>query len=190
MMIHSDLLKRLLPPASYDPGGPLLATELAAEGAALDMAQARAEQLLPEMDPRTVSVTLADWERVYGLPDRCVSAAGIVQSFSERIAALVALVTLHGGQSRAFFIALAAAIGYTITITELTPTTTEMDSDLPTYDEQYRFVWVVNSALYNLRDETSEDDTEMATAVWGNVLLECRINKFKPAHTLALFAYT
>lgn len=189
-MTHSDLLKRLLPPASYDPSGPLLATELAAEGAALDLAQSRAEQLLPEMDPRTVSLTLADWERVYGLPDRCVSAAGLVQSSSERVAALVALVTLHGGQSRAFFIALAAAIGYPITITELTPTTTEMDSEQPTYDDQYRFVWVVNAALYTLRELTSEDDTEMATAVWGNVLLECRINRFKPAHTLALFSYS
>lgn len=189
-MTHSDLLKRLLPPVSYDGAGVLLAGELSAEGAALDLAQAKADQLLPEVDPRTTSVTLADWERVYDLPDRCVRAAGISQTFAERIAALVALVAMRGGQSRAFFIALAAAIGYAITITELTPTTTEMDTDLPAYDDQYRFVWVVNSALYNLVEMTSEHDTEMATLVWGNALLECRINRFKPAHTLALFAYT
>ena len=30
----------------------------------------------------------------------------------------------------------------------------------------------------------------MATAVWGNTLLECVINRFKPAHTLVLFLYS
>lgn len=189
-MIHSDLLKRLLPPSSYDPNGPALSAELAAEGNAIDRALSSADQLLLEMDPRTASVTLADWERVYGLPDICVAASGIVQSFAERRAALVALITLLGGQSPAFFIALAAALGYAITITEGSPHTTEHDSEHPVYDEQYRFIWTVNAALYNLRELTTEDDTEMATAVWGNTLLECRINRFKPAHTHVIFAYS
>ena len=189
-MIHSDLLKRLLPPSSYDPSGPALAAELAAEGNALDRSQSSADQLLLEIDPRTASVTLADWERVYGLPDTCVAAAGIVQSFAERRAALVALVTMLGGQTKAFFIALAAALGYVITITECKPQTTECDSEYPVQDEQYEFIWMVNASLFSLRELTTEDDTEMATAVWGNKLLECRINRFKPAHTYVIFAYS
>lgn len=189
-MNHSDLLKLLLPPSSYDPNGPLLSAELAAEGNAHDRAQFSADQLLLEMDPRTASVTLSDWERVYGLPDICVAAAGIVQSIAERRAALVALVNMRGGQSPAFFIALAAVLGYAITITECAPHVTEHDSEHPVWDEQYRFVWIVNAALYNQRDLTTEDDTEMATAVWGNKLLECRISRFKPAHTHVIFAYS
>ena len=65
-----------------------------------------------------------------------------------------------------------------------------MDSEDPVTDEQYRFIWYVNAALNTVRELTTEDDTEMATAVWGNTLLECTINQFKPAHTLAIFAYT
>ena len=189
-MIHADLLKLLLPPSSIDPNGAALSAELAAEGAALDGAQFSADQLLLEMDPRTASVTLADWERVYGLPDACTVATGIAQSVAERRAALVALVNMIGGQSRAFYIALAAALGYAITITECAPHVTEHDSEHPIYDDQYRFIWIVNAALYNLRDLTTEDDTEMATLVWGNSLLECRINRFKPAHTYVIFSYS
>ncbi len=193
-MSHNDLLKLLLPPSSYDVTGPALSAELAAEGLALDRAQFSADQLLLELDPRTASLTLTDWERVYGLPDDCVAAAsavdGTTPSIAERRAALYALVNMRGGQSPAFFIGLAAALGYTITITEYTPHTTEDNSEHPVYDERYRFVWGVNAALYNLRELTTEDDTEMATAVWGNQLLECRIKRFKPAHTYVIFSYS
>lgn len=188
-MMHSDLLKLLLPPSSYDPNGPNLAAELAAEGAELDRAQGTADQILSEADPRTTAAMLADWERVYGLPDPYITAIGISQSFQERRAALVAKVTMQGGQTKAFFIDLALTLGYVITITECSPHTTEFDTEHPIYDEQYRFVWFVNSALNTVRELTSEDDTEMATAVWGNALLEAVITRYKPAHTLALFAY-
>lgn len=189
-MSHYELLQRLLPPTSYEPSGPALAGELVADANALDLALISTAQWLLEIDPRTCSAMLLDWERVYGLPDPCIVATGLVQSFAERRAALVALVTMQGGQSPAFFIALALALGYVITITECRPHNTEHDTEHPTYDEQYQFVWFVNSALYNLRELTTEDDTEMATEVWGNTLLECRINRFKPAHTYVIFAYS
>jgi uncharacterized protein YmfQ (DUF2313 family) len=189
-MTHADLLKLLLPPASIDPNGPSISTELMAEGRALDRAQGDAEQLLLEADPRTTVVLLPDWERVYGLPESCICQAGIALSIAERRAVLVAKVNMKGGQSRAFFIALAASLGYAVTITECHPQTTEDDSEYAARDEQYKFVWTVNSALYTLRDLVSEDDTEMATAVWGNTLMECVINRYKPAHTFVLFDYS
>jgi uncharacterized protein YmfQ (DUF2313 family) len=189
-MIHADLLKLLLPPSSYAPNGLAMAADLASEGAALDLAQGYADQLLMEADPRTTAAMLADWERVYGLPEACIVAAGISQSISERRAALVAKVIMQGGQSRAFFIALAAALGYTITLTEWRPYTSEMDSDYGVTDEPWEFVWQVNSALNTMRDFTTEDDSEMALAVWSNTLLECVVSRYKPAHTLILFAYS
>jgi uncharacterized protein YmfQ (DUF2313 family) len=57
-------------------------------------------------------------------------------------------------------------------------------------DEQWQFIFQVNSPLATVLELTTEDDTEMATAVWGNQLLECTINRYKPAHTYALFSYT
>lgn len=188
-MNHSDLLKLLLP-SSLDANARAMSAELVADGNALDLTQFWADQILAEADPRTAVLTLADWERVYGLPTDCIAATGIAQSTNERRAALVARVTMQGGQSAAYFIALAAAAGYTITITEGHPHTTEHDSEDPVTDEPYRFIWFVNAPLDTVRELTTEDDTEMATAIWGNTLLECTINQFKPAHTLALFLYT
>lgn len=189
-MMHADLLRALLPTTSIDVNAPNLGVELVGEGNALDRALWSADQILLEMNPRTCTATLADWERVYGLPEAWIFSLGIVQSIAERRAALVAKVTMLGGQTKAFFIALAAAHGYTISITEMTLHTTESDTEVPVNDDQYRFIWQVNSALYNLRELTSEDDTEMPTAVWGNALLECVINRYKPAHHYVIFAYS
>lgn len=189
-MSHADLLKLLLPPVSIDLGAPALAAELAAEGAALDAAAAKADGLLDEADPRTTAALLADWERVAGLPDGCIVASGVAQSSAQRRAALVARITMLGGQSAAYFVALALALGYVVTITEGHPHTTQHDTQDPVTDEEYRFIWYVNAPLDTVINKTTQDDTQMPTAVWGNTLLECVINRFKPAHTLVLFLYS
>lgn len=187
-MTHAELLKLLLP-ASLDPSEPALSAEIEAEGLALDASLGRAASLLLEADPRSTSEMLPDWERVLALPDACVAATGEVQTVAQRRAAVVARLTMQGGQSKAYFIALAETLGYEITITEYHPHTTEHDSESPITDEPWRFVWQANAPLNTLRDKTSEDDSEMATAVWGNALLECVISRFKPAHTHVIFSY-
>ena len=76
----------------------------------------RAADLLErESDPRYTLELLPDWERNWGLPDPCYEAP---LSYDERIAALLARMTMLGAQSREFFIQVAADLGYTITITE------------------------------------------------------------------------
>lgn len=188
-MMHVDLLKALLP-SSIDPQAPNLAGELVAEGNALDAALYSADQILLEADPRTTSLMLSDWERVYGLPESCILAAGITQSIAERRAALVAKVSMQGGQGDQFFIDLAAALGYQITITLLHAETTEDNTEYAVMDEQYKFVWQVNAPLNTVRNFTTEDDTEMALAVWSNVLLECTIKRYQPADFFVLFSYS
>ena len=76
----------------------------------------RAADLLErESDPRQTVELLPDWERAFGLPDPCYTAP---QTIDERQLALIMRMTMQGGQSREFFISVAAQIGYTITITE------------------------------------------------------------------------
>jgi uncharacterized protein YmfQ (DUF2313 family) len=76
----------------------------------------RASKLLEvESDPRITLELLPDWERNWGLPDPCYSAP---QTIGERQRALVMRMTMLGGQSREFFIEVAAMLGYTITISE------------------------------------------------------------------------
>jgi uncharacterized protein YmfQ (DUF2313 family) len=76
----------------------------------------RAADLLErESDPRQTVELLPDWERNWGLPDPCYEEP---QTIGERQLALVMRMTMLGGQSREFFIAVAEMIGYSITITE------------------------------------------------------------------------
>lgn len=77
-----------------------------------------------ESDPRKTVEMLEDWERNWGLPDPCYDEPLTVY---DRQIALVQRMTIEGAQSRAFFISVAAQIGYTITITEYRPFIVGMD---------------------------------------------------------------
>lgn len=146
----------------------------------------RALQLVDEADPRTTAELLADWERVAGLPDSCV---GGEQTTAQRRDALVSKLTTVGGQSAAYFIALAASLGYTVTITEHRPFTVRSKVNDPLYDTEWRFVFTVNAPLDTVHRFTVRSAVSDPLAWWGNDVLECVINRLKPAHTLALFAY-
>lgn len=71
-----------------------------------------------ESDPRITANLLPEWERAFGLPDLCVAEPLTIDA---RRTALVQRMTLLGAQSREFMIAIAATIGYAITITEYRP---------------------------------------------------------------------
>lgn len=146
----------------------------------------RAAALIDEADPRTTSEMLADWERVAGLPDSCVA---VEQSTAQRIAALVTKLTTIGGQSRAYYIALAATLGYAITITEFNEHSVDDDVDALLYSAAWQFAWQVNAPLNTIFELSVDDSVDDPLASWGNEALECVINRLKPAHTHVLFAY-
>ena len=66
-----------------------------------------------ESDPRATIELLPDWERNWGLPDPCYTAP---QTIGQRQLALVMRMTMQGAQSRAFFINVAAQIGYPVVV--------------------------------------------------------------------------
>ena len=186
---HVDVLKQCFPPVSYDANAVNLSAELVAMGNQLDIALASADQLSAEMFPDTVSQTLLDWERVYGLPDPCVT---IVQTSGQRKAALVSKVNAHGGQSRAYFIGVAEAIGYVgATIDEFAPANCNDNCNSVLNSDADRFTWQLNlpfttGGVFIANCNGSCND---ALQSWGDEALECRINKFKPAHTNVIFTY-
>lgn len=149
----------------------------------------RAARLIEEADPRTAVELLADWERVAGLPDPCVAALGIEQTAAQRRAALAAKLASGGGQSAAYYIALAARLGYTITITEHETFTVRSKVCDPLNDLPWRFTFTVNAPLDTVRRFTVRSAVADPLAAWGNELLECVISRLKPAHTHVLFAY-
>lgn len=194
-MTATDYLRQLLVLLPPGPAWPrsddaLLTRLLGALAAELARVDGRAQRLVEEADPRTVAELFVDWERVAGLPDACAQAFGGEQTLAQRRAALVGRLTTLGGQSPAYFIGLAAALGYAITITEFRVHTVNDDVEYPLIDESWTFAWQVNAALSTLTEITVESTVEDPIAAWGNSLLECVINRLKPAHTTVLFSYT
>lgn len=133
----------------------------------------RAADLRREMNPKTTSELLGAWEQIFGLPDDC---AVLEQTENERRNALLIRMASVGGQSRAYFTALALHFGLHITITEPTPFLVGLHGcGDPVGGSDWRFVWEVHSA------ETPSANTR--------TLFECAINALKPAHTSVTFRY-
>lgn len=158
---------------------------MADEMARLDV---RAEQLLREANPRTTLELLPDWERVAGLPDTCTPASP--RTLEQRRAALVQKLSSLGGQSRAYFLALCAVLGFNVTITEFDLHTCRSDCAAGINSLNWRFAWRINVAqAQTISYQTVSDSCVTPLASWGNAEFECVLSRLKPAHTLLIFAY-
>jgi len=71
-----------------------------------------------ESFPCTAIEMLPDWERVLGLPDECTPPA---QSLAERQRAVCLKLAARGGQTKAYYIAIAEQAGFEIEIIEHFP---------------------------------------------------------------------
>lgn len=149
----------------------------------------RAESLPAEANPATTAELLADWERVAGLPDPCTG--GLEETLQGRRNALVAKLSASGSASIPYFIAVAAALGYTVTIKELKPFRIGVTPITePLYPSEIIFVWQVWAPATTITYFTiGQSGINEPLRRWGDALLECRINQLKPAHTAVFFIY-
>lgn len=166
----------------------VLAALLAMPAAEFARIEARARDLLAEADPRTTRELLPEWEATYGLPDLCVGAG---QSVQERQAALVARVLAVGGQSRAYFIGVAAGLGYAgATITEFRPFTCGAACTAAVTAPAWWSSWRLNlAAAFTIRRYSTRSACADPLRSWGDAALECAIRRLNPAHTHVIFAY-
>ncbi len=188
---YREQLQALLPTGpAWDPElTPEVDTILGGVAAELARLDGRMLDLVGEMDPATTTEMLADWERVAGLPDKC---AGTLESTVQgRRNALLAKLTATGGQSKAYFIAIAAALGYEITIEEFRPFRAgrSVAGDVLT-NSDWVFTWRVRApevTVIPFRAGQSAAGEQLRA--WGNDTLTCKIRQLAPAHTVVLFAY-
>lgn len=156
----------------------------------------RASDLLEEIDPRTTLELLDDWERVAGLPDGCIAAP---DSIAERRAAVQSRITGMGGQTRDYFVRLAATLGFAITIDEFQPFRVGAGrvGDL-LYSEAWAHVWRVNVQPPAIDDggglsiryfRVGESRVGERLVGFGSLDLECIIRRAAPAHSIVIFAY-
>ena len=192
---YLDTLQKLLPygPAWTDDGDAAVTRMLTGLAQELARIDARSWQLIDEADPRTTNELFPDWERVAGLPDPCVVALGGQQTFAQRRAALLSRLIQVGGQSRAYFIAVARALGFSISITEGWQQIDTVISPVnnPLANGGWIYTWTIHVPLGDTRSTlTVNGRVSDPLAAWGNTLLECVMRRLKPAHTTLLFSYS
>lgn len=155
----------------------------------LSRIQSRADELITEADPRTTYELLTEYERIFGLPDPCVT---IDQSVDQRRAALHSKFILLGGQNCAYFIGIAEAMGYYgATIDEYAPMTCNDTCNDSLYSDADMFCWTLNlsASTGGVFVMNCNSDCNASLQSWGDEALECRINKYKPTHTSIIFSY-
>lgn len=165
-----------------------------------------------EAYPPTALELLKAWERVLGLPGKCIAAAYASFTIAERQQAVrEKLARRPGRQDRYYMLERAAAIGYQITITEYAMAmagvcragandTTEAGGQLIVRrsicgDPAYRFVWRVEITGPRLTwfragagGGRAGEDPHLSIARATD--LECILEDVKPAHTKLIFSYT
>jgi uncharacterized protein YmfQ (DUF2313 family) len=184
-MSYGDILRQHLPqgPAWAALDGGELKNFLDGLGETFEQAKLRFLDLLEEFDPRTTTDLLPDWERVYGLPGDNPSPP---TTLADRRAALWAKMLGYSDPTPAYFISLAAALGYTATITQrvypvcvcnspgtLTNSPASGCTSL-LYDDPWAFVWTINATSQPTVDAT----------------LEWLVRSIAPDHTLVTFNLT
>lgn len=181
-------IQKLLPRGAAWPRDPA-ATQTAYFAAIADCVmalRARANDLSQtESDPSQTIELLPRWEARFGLPDPCTPANATID---QRHAALLSKMAAYGGQSPAYYIAVAAAMGVPITINTFAPFVAGGACGAGLYGAPWRFTWQVHSptATASLFHAGSGAGEPLAT--WGNGALICRIKQIMPAHTTVLFA--
>jgi uncharacterized protein YmfQ (DUF2313 family) len=145
--------------------------------------------LLNESYPGSALETLSDWERVCGLPDPCIEPP--LTGLQERRAVVLAKLATRGGQSRAYYIAVAKALGFDISITEFFAFRAGRNrAGDPVNGIDWLYTWRITAALYTLwKFRAGRSTAGEALRRWGNRMLECVIDPLKPAHTILQFAY-
>lgn len=140
-----------------------------------------------ELNPGTTSQLLSQWEAEFGLPDPCVPQP---QTIEQRRTALIAKITELGGLSRQHYIALAASLGFAITITEFRPITCLDRCIDPIIGVPWRFLWQVNAPATTVSVLTCLGDCVSPLRSWGNAPLECLIGGQNRPSRFVLFSYS
>ncbi|PXW23417.1 YmfQ family protein [Paraburkholderia caballeronis] len=148
---------------------------------------ARANNLLIDAFPSSTYELLPEWEETLGLPDPC---AGEAPTTAQRVAQVVARLTATGGQSIPYFTAVAAALGYPITITQFVPSRFGNYFGLPFGGADWAFAWQVNAPTFTINSLTFGGSFGTPFATWGNNVLQCELQRFAPAHTILNFQYS
>lgn len=183
---YQQQLAALLPPGPAWQAGlqPQVHDLLAALAQEFGRIDARSADLLRESFLGTFHEALTDWERTLALPDECMGASGTV---AERKAMVRMRLVEQGGQTPAYYVQLAARMGYpNARVQELRASRwggSRFGQYFGTWNAQ--FMWVLHAG------ERLAGGSRFGLSVWGERFgsnpsnaLVCVIRRAAPAHTL------
>ena len=169
------------------------ANERLIEGMAEEPARIEARAIylaLKEFYAQFTRELLPEWEEEYGLPDECTTL-GV--TYEERIEDLLRKIRSIGGQSIKYLIGVSNALGMDdITIDEFRPFRVGKNRvGDRLYSREWLFAFRINAPgtrAYWFRAGRNAVGDRLR--YWRrNEILECIINRLKPAHKYAIFAY-
>ncbi|OKP27669.1 YmfQ family protein [Serratia fonticola] len=188
---YSQALQSLIPLGLAWPRDPdaVQAAVIRALATSFQRSDSDAISLLKGGFPATATILLTEWEKSLGLPDDC--SIGEVDTIAKRQAAVVSKLISTGGQSKSYFIGIAKALGYTITIKEYRQARSGFSACGDGINgDDWPFVWLVESESTSLtRARCGLSYCGDPLASWGNKQLECRLTALSPSHTIVKFGY-
>jgi len=148
----------------------------------------RLNDLIAQIFPCSTTELLPEWEASLGLPDSCI---GELDTIQQRQQAVCAKFSARGGQSVQYFIDLAAAAGYQITIEQFAPFRAGVNrAGDRVYSSEWTYYWRVTApttTVVYFRAGISTAGEPLAS--WGNQTLICLIERYAPAHTNVIWRF-
>lgn len=185
---YRQMLAALLPRGPAWDNDDLLLAGLAPS---LSAAHGRADALMLEADPRSVTELIDRYEQISGLPDSCAPAG--IQTLQQRRQRLDAKINLAGGINLAFYQAQLNALGYSgSTITRYNKSQFSCISNCndSLYTDEWRYYWQVNMpAATQITPMTAISNCSESLRSWGETTAECVLEKLAPSHTYVIFKY-
>lgn len=193
---YARLLKDLLPTGwvweSKNRKGSNLSRLLSAMAEEYARIDERTMDLIKESNPATTFELLPDWERVFGLPDECAPEETL--TLQQRRQRILQLLTTRGGQNKSFYQTLASQFGFDVDVIEV--------SDQPPFragqgragDRLTNGIWRYAFIVQAPADSIVRFRAGISTAgerllLVQNSTLQCLIEKYKPAHAVAIFTF-
>lgn len=147
-----------------------------------------AAALLVDAFPSTTAELLPEWESSLGLPDPCAGQQPTVQA--RRAQVLATLRQSFSGPSIPNLVALAESLGYSITITQFSPSRFGRVFGNPFGGIAWANAWQVNVANFTIQKfKFGSDAFGENFSSWGSTVLQCELAAVAPAHTVLNFFY-
>ena len=189
---YAGMLRKLLPRGIIWEAGPQssMGRLFSACAAELLRVEGDAERLGRELTPQTSVEALEDWEHELGLPDECLTAD---QSLAARREAVVRKLQRGGFMNRAYYQSLLRALGYAeaeaFSVLPLRAGASRAGD--PVCDGDYPHILFIavsrRGEIRRFHAGTSQAGERLSTA--ADPMVECVINREKPAHVQVEFQY-